>query len=613
MGKAGRTQKPETDFVKGWLIALLFGVTSCAFGQGVTRYTYHDKEKKNIKEIFQVRDTVSNILQGRYISYFLNGAIESKGQFVNNETTGVWEFYYETGNLRMRGILRQNSNYGLWEFFYENGQKSMEGNINDRNREGEWKIFYESGKLKETGAYTKNKRTGLWKTFYEDGDLRGQIEYVDDHGRYTEFDHAGKVIAEGPKSGVRQVGHWRFYDGNGALQREGDYENNKKNGLWKTYHPSGRVASEGRYTNDEPDGLWTYYHEDGNVSASGEYASGQRAGYWSMKNPNGTLKGEITYNQGMGEYREYYASGKLRLKGMISRDHNEGKWQYYYEDGKLEGECDFVNGKGTYSGYYPSGTLQTKGQMEDNVRVGTWELYEQDGRLSGYYKPVEDQELADAISTLARKKTVPPAARSASKRTGFTYFRPRYPEYRGVILETNPFMMFLGQMPFGVEFYNEERLGHEFEFIGLRDPFFTPDLQIPQDEVYNRGYSISIKQKFYNPLRTGMWYFAHGVVFTNQSYFSNIQFLPQSPLITVSASEQTFEYALYLGARLMQRNDGDGFTMDAFVGYSAGYRIFEADPLTESAFDSINQDSFAYGLRFGLNLGYSFSFDGRRR
>jgi len=128
-----------------------------SFGQGVTRYTYHDTQKKNIKEAYQVKDTVKNILNGRYVSYFLNGRIESKGQFLNNETSGVWEFYYETGNLRMRGILRQNSNFGLWEYFYENGQKSMEGTIDGKAREGIWKIYYESGELKETGEFTANK------------------------------------------------------------------------------------------------------------------------------------------------------------------------------------------------------------------------------------------------------------------------------------------------------------------------------------------------------------------------------------------------------------------------------------------------------------------------
>src|SRR5258708_27967598 len=130
-------------------------------GQGITRFTYHDAQKKNPKEAYQVKDTIKNVLHGRYISYFLNGRIESKGQFVNNETTGIWEFYYETGNLKMRGILRQNSNYGLWEYFYENGQKSMEGMINGKNKEGEWKIYYESGDLKEVGEYQDNKRTAM--------------------------------------------------------------------------------------------------------------------------------------------------------------------------------------------------------------------------------------------------------------------------------------------------------------------------------------------------------------------------------------------------------------------------------------------------------------------
>src|SRR5882762_626832 len=136
--------------MKKVFISILFiHVLYSGKAQIITRFTYHDTAKKNLKEIYQVKDTINNILQGRYISYFLNGHIESKGQFVNNETTGVWEFYFETGNLKMRGILRQNSNYGLWEYFYENGQKSMEGTIDEKNKEGIWKIYYESGELKE--------------------------------------------------------------------------------------------------------------------------------------------------------------------------------------------------------------------------------------------------------------------------------------------------------------------------------------------------------------------------------------------------------------------------------------------------------------------------------
>lgn len=89
---------------------LLFPVL--VFSQGVTRQTFHDPEKRNLKEVYQVNDTISNILQGKYISYYLNGNIESKGQFEKNQTAGVWEFYYETGKLKMRGVLKQSANFG---------------------------------------------------------------------------------------------------------------------------------------------------------------------------------------------------------------------------------------------------------------------------------------------------------------------------------------------------------------------------------------------------------------------------------------------------------------------------------------------------------------------
>jgi len=584
------------------------------YAQQLTRYTYHDAAKKNLKEIFQVKDTVSNILQGRYISYFLNGHIESKGQFVNNETTGVWEFYYETGNLKMRGILRQNSNYGLWEYFYENGQKSMEGTIDGKLREGIWKIYYESGTLRETGEYVADKRSGLWNTFFEDGTKRGEIEYVDDHGRYTEFYHSGKVSAEGPKAGPKNVGHWRTFTEDGAtLESEGDFANGKKNGEWKYYYPSGKVASVGTYENDEPVGNWMYYFEDGKVSSKGEFVGGKKNGYWSTFHRDGSVRSEVTYSNGSGDYREYYNGGKLKVKGQIIAGKDQGKWQYYYEDGKLEGECEFDHGKGTYLGYYPNGSLQTKGQIEDDLRVGTWELYEPDGVLTGYYKPFyEDKSMANAINALVEKSKTPAPITRKNQRRRFAYFSPRYPEYHSVIIQGNPASVFLGKLPMGIEFYNEARLGHEFSFEGIRDPFFTADAGVPVGKLYERGYAIALKQKFYNPVNLGMWYFAHEFRFTNVTWNSNLQVSPMpTSLITASASEQRVEYGILLGARLMQRLNKDGITIDSFLGIDAGYRNLSMDPQYEKVFSSLNTNHFSQTFRFGINFGYSFSFEGR--
>jgi len=164
-----------------------------------------------------------------------------------------------------------------------------------------------------------------------------------------------------------------------------------------------------------------------------------------------------------------------------------------------------------------------------------------------------------------------------------------------------------------VEFYNQERLGHEFEFEGIRDPFFSSDSEVAQNRIFQRGYAISVKQKFYNPVKTGMWYFAHEVRFTNVGHFANMIFSPsQSTQITASASEQRAEYGILLGTRLMQKNNGNGFTIDAYVGYDVGYRSFDVEPIFENVFSSLTKNKFAQTFRFGFNFGYAFSFDGRR-
>lgn len=588
--------------------ALCFtGASSALFGQGVTKQTFHDLGKKNLKEVYQVKDSIRNILHGRYISYYLNGNVESKGQFTNNETTGVWEFFYETGNLKMRGILRQNANYGLWEYFYESGQKSMEGNINGKNREGEWKMYYENGQVKEIGEYKNNKRVGLWSAYFEDGVLRGEIDYADDFGTYTEYYHSGKVLSEGPKAGIKQAGHWRFFAEDGTLQSEGEFQNGKRNGNWIYYYPTGKISSKGQYENDQPAGNWEYYFEDGKISSSGEYMGGVKTGNWKTLNSDGTLRSQASLKEGSGEYREYYASGKLKVKGNVLNGKKNGKWEYFLENGKLEGECEYVEDKGTYFGYFTNGNLRTKGTLEGDQKTGTWELYENDGKLSGYYRPFyDDRKLGKEIASLTKSSK---ALVSSSSKRKLTHFDARFNEFRGVIIEGNPVMVFAGRFPFGVEFYLQERLGHEFEFIGIREPFFKSDMAIPAGKKFERGYAICIKQKLYNEMKAGMWYFGHELRFTNNGHFINQPVSSSSQdMFTFSATEQRIEWGLILGYRIMQRNNSKGFTIDAFASADAGYRGFDVDPNFKSYFEDINQSRLSTSFHFGLNFGKVFSF-----
>jgi antitoxin component YwqK of YwqJK toxin-antitoxin module len=569
---------------------VLFTLPIVSFGQGFTRYTYHDAEKKHIKEVYAVKDTIKNIAHGKYLSYYLNGVVESKGEFLDNETTGVWEFFYETGKLKMRGILFKGANYGMWEYYYVTGKKSMEGIVYGKNREGEWKTYYENGQLKEVGEYSSNKRNGYWKAFYEDGKLKGEGDYKDDVGTYTEFFPSGKVMAKGNRE-------------SGVIEREGNYLNNKKEGEWKLYFPSGKLYAQGNYQQDVPVGYWYYYFDDGTLSSSGEFSNGDKVGVWKTMNKNGTVKSEATYQQGGGEIVEYHANGQVKAKGTLRNGKRQGKWEFFYENGNKEGVCDYDDDKGTYFGYYPDGKLQTKGMLEGDKKVGTWEIYEKDGSLSGYYKPVYNSRAGEAILDHVSKTTA--NTKSKPKRN---YLAESPSELKGVIVASNPLWLAAGKIPIGIEFYFEKRLGYEFEFIGIRDPFFTPDDRVALGVKYKRGYTIAIKQKFYNTLPVGAWYFGHEIRFTNLAHYVNKPLL-QGDILTYHATEQHIQWGPLVGYRLTKKRSTKGLTLDAFMSYNLGYRNFYTEPIFETQFATLNQSKFVTTFNVGLNIGKLFSYD----
>ena len=178
-----------------------------------------------------------------------------------------------------------------------------------------------------------------------------------------------------------------------------------------------------------------------------------------------------------------------------------------------------------------------------------------------------------------------------------------------MIAATNPVWVAAGRLPFGIEFYLQERLGHEFEFISIRDPFFKADTEIPAGKRFDRGYSVALKQKFYNPVRIGMWYFGHEIRFTNVGHFVNGQY-NQNPntLFTYTAVEQRIQWGPLVGYRIMKKNNDDGFTIDCFVSADFGYRSIDMDEMAASYFESLDQSKFAATINFGLNIGHVFSY-----
>ncbi len=521
----------------------------------------------------------------------------------------------------MRGWIEHGVNHGLWQYYFENGRLNMAGNIEGSSREGKWQFYYENGALKSEGNFDDDKKNGIWNYFYEDGTLKAQAFYKNDVGHYKEFYNEGALKAEGQNAYGKSDSIWSFYHENGNLQAQGPYANGMREGKWTFYHDNGSKASEGQYVNNERQDKWTFYHPNGAVSSEGALRDDKKEGYWKIFNKQGQFTGEGIFEQNDGKYTEYYEGGAVKAEGNIEDGKNHGVWWYYYEDGTREGECHFAHGSGQYIGYYRDGNIKMKGRIEDGVNVGVWELYNGDGSLAGYYQPYYEND--NPVYKLVEK---PPVERGNSTKPAYRYknskvryFDPVINEYRGIIIGTNPLPMFLGNLPLSLEYYFQERLGYELQVRILREPFFASNSSIALNDTYQRGLDIALRQKFYHPEgRYGMFYFAHEVRYTMLDHYSNVlDSASQSVLpMTIQAHESKFEYSVLIGNRFISlygeriRRSSVGFTIDGFIGFGIGYRLYEKRYGRNTAFDAVfgdlNQSNFSLVPRVGLTFGIIF-------
>ena len=60
--------------------------------------------------------------------------------------------------------------YGKWIFYFPNGKIETKGKFKDGKRVGKWRYYYESGKIKQISSYSKlGERQGKWIEYDEDG------------------------------------------------------------------------------------------------------------------------------------------------------------------------------------------------------------------------------------------------------------------------------------------------------------------------------------------------------------------------------------------------------------------------------------------------------------
>lgn len=579
------------------------------------KYVYYDQEKQYLKEKFHVSYANPRELHGLYESFYVTGNRQAKGNYYRGVATGLWEYYYESGGLKMRGYLENGVPYGSWEYYYESGRKSMQGNLYGEVRSGRWTFYFENGDVKSEGIFDNGVRKGIWNYFYEDGVLKAQAFFEQGRGTYKEFYPSGQLKAEGLNVEGRSEGQWTYYYETGEKQAVGNFEQGERVGVWQYFHRNGQVSAAGNFEEGLKEGAWKYYHEDGQLSAEGNIVEGKKDGSWKLIERDGQSKGTVEYSDGRGDYTEYYESGAIKVKGSLEDDVKVGQWHYYYESGKLEGECFFTEGAGRYKGYYENGVLKMEGDVRNGDRVGEWNLYHPDGSLAGIYRPIyEDDRPVFRLTETGKEEPErifydKPEYKFKNRNSRF--FTPRVGEYRGWIVAANPLAAVLGSLPVSLEYYHQERLGYEVQYIYHRKPFFKWHDGLADNRVFSTGSKIKLRQKFYDKDgQFGMFYFGQEVAFTSLDHGAHVvDSSGMAPVrIDISLLEQKVEYGMFLGNRWLPNAGDGGFTVDAYVGAGIGYRLtrrnYQETPERNRVFSDLNTSSISFPIIIGVNIGF---------
>lgn len=575
-------------------------------------FEYYDKEKRQLKRIYEVKKSNPNEPEGRYFSFYQTNRLKDRGYYKAGKPSGNWQHYLQNGNLSGRGSYQNGIQHGQWAFYFEGGSPKSAGEMNLGKPQGHWRFYFESGTIKQEGDYLNGKPVGYWTYYFENTCQKAVAHYAGDTAYYKERYEEGALKSEGKLLDGQSIGQWKYYYASGKLKAVGTELKGVKDGYWRYYYENDSLESEGAYVQGVQTGNWKYYHKNGRLNTSGQIVSGQKEGKWALYYETGELAGNATFQNGDGDYTAYYPSGKLKTTGKMQKGQNHGDWTYYAEDGTVEGRAHFFEGNGEYIGYYQDGKKRVQGQLQNNERVGSWQLFDKAGVLVGYYKAFTQNEIIPLPPVANRPPEKPKeTARMVKISKGWRHFRKVINEPEGWIVGINPIAFLFGTLPVSLEYHWKPRLGYELTGALIRNRFLA-DYSAPEANLtYSQGFYLSAKQKLYfdEDPTIGSFYWAQELRYTslshehNQINFSDSLSVRQGPL-TLATSEQRIDLSVLVGTRLFQaRGKKQDITLDVFVGAGFGLRFLN-DTRNNGVQSGLDRSVTPVNFRLGFMVGY---------
>lgn len=121
---------------------------------------------------------------GEKLTYYDNGAVKSRVNFVNGRMHGKAFNYYKSGKVHS-------------EFEYTNGAHA-----------GTTRWYFESGKLYQEIPYENDMKHGLFKQYFENGQVEAELPYFEDYEGLglKEYSSKGELKTRYPKLNIKELG-----------------------------------------------------------------------------------------------------------------------------------------------------------------------------------------------------------------------------------------------------------------------------------------------------------------------------------------------------------------------------------------------------------------------
>ena len=384
-----------------------------------------------------------------------NGKVSSEGMMRNGKPDGYWKTYYPDGGMKSEGNRLNLKLDSTWNFYREDSTLERSINYREDMRNGPEKLYSVKGILQEEFINENSIKNGEARYYYDSGELKKIVSFINnkEEGKATEFDRDGRTITQlnyrngfiyseerinRYDSGNKRTGIWRDLYPDGLIKEDGNWANGLRNGVFKffnkkgeleklekyedgvlvideastaildireEFYENGKVKNSGPYRLGKKQGNFREYDSNGNQIGGALYDNdvkmgegmidslGRRIGPWKLFHPQGDLRSEGDYIQGLkdGPWVYYFEEGRKEQQGSYREDLPNGQWQWYFTDGSMHRDEYYKRGKedGHAIEYDTLGAVINEGDYVDGKKSGSWHLTVNDHHEVGEYQDGE--------------------------------------------------------------------------------------------------------------------------------------------------------------------------------------------------------------------------------